>query len=104
MQIISFCIHDYLQKPEKLERKLSKIGYITQLLIVLVYKTGTKLMVRQSYSTLIKYVDYLIVISININENCRSKRKFVKKKDKEKRRSKLISQNYFIHLFNIQMT
>ena len=44
------------------------MGYITQLLIALVYKIGTKLMVRQSYSTLIKYVDYLIVISIDIKE------------------------------------
>ena len=49
-----------------------KMGYTTQLFIALVYKTGTKLMLRQSSSTLVKYVNYLIVISININENCRS--------------------------------
>ena len=60
------------------------MGYTTQLLIALVYKTGTKLMQRQSSSTLVKYVNYIIVISININENCRSKRKFVKKKNKGK--------------------
>ena len=79
------------------------MGYITQLLIALVYKTGTKLMLRQSSSTLVKYVNYLIGISININENCRSKRKFVKKKNKEKRLDKVIYQNSFTHLFNIQM-
>ena len=62
-----------------------KMGYTTQLLIALVYKTGTKLMLRQSSSTLVKYVNYLIVISIDINENCRSKRKFVKKKNKGKK-------------------
>ena len=68
-----------------LARSLSgKMGYTTQLLIALVYKTGTKLMQRQSSSTLVKYVNYIIVISININENCRSKRKFVKKKNKGK--------------------
>ena len=61
------------------------MGYTTQLLIAQVYKTGTKLMLRQSSSTLVKYyVNYLIVIYINIKENCRSKRKFVKKKNKEK--------------------
>ena len=47
------------------------MGYTTQLFIALVYKTGTKSMLRQSSSTLVKYVNYLIVISININENCR---------------------------------
>ena len=63
------------------------MGYATQLLTTLVYKTGTKLMLKQSSSTLVKYVNYLIVISININENCRSKRKFVnKKKQGEKSR------------------
>ena len=67
------------------------MGYTTQLLIALVYKTGTLLMLRQSSSTLVKYVNYLIVIYININENFRSKRKFVKKKNKGKRRGKLIS-------------
>ena len=65
----------------KLERNSGKLGYSTQLLIALVYKTGTTLILRQSYSTLVKYVNYLIVISSNINENCSSKRKFVKKKN-----------------------
>ena len=51
--------------------------------LFLVYKTGAKLMLRQNSSTLVKYINYLIVISININENCRSKRKIVKKKTKE---------------------
>ena len=60
------------------------MGYTTQLLIALVYKTGTKLMLRQS-SSLVKFVNYLIVISININESCRSKRKFLKKKNKGKK-------------------
>ena len=60
------------------------MGYTT-LLIALVYKTGAKLMLRQSSSALVTYVNYLIVISININENCRSKRKFVKKKKKGKK-------------------
>ena len=67
------------------EKAQEKIGYTTQLFIALVYKTGTKLMLRQSSSTLVKYVNYLIVISINISENCRSKRKFVKKKNKGKK-------------------
>ena len=58
-------------------------------------------MLRQSSSTLLIYVNYLIVISININENCRSKRKLVKKKTKGKKRGKLITQNSFTHLFNI---
>ena len=80
------------------------MGYTTQLFIALVYKTGTKLMLRQSSSTLVKYLNDLIVISINISENCRGKRKCVKKKNKGKRRGKLISQNSFTHLFNIQMT
>ena len=62
-----------------------KMGYTTQLLIALVYKTDTKLMLRQSSSTLVKHVNYIIVISININENCRSKRKNVKKKNKGKK-------------------
>ena len=79
------------------------MGYTTQLLIALVYKTGTKLMLKQSSSALVKYVNYIIVIAININENCRSKRKFVRKKNNEKnRRGKLISQVSFTHLFNIQ--
>ena len=34
--------------------------YTTQLLIALVYKTGTKLMLRHSSTTLVKYVNYLI--------------------------------------------
>ena len=61
------------------------MGYTTQLLIALVYKTGTKLMLRQSSFTLVKYVNYLVVMAININENCRSKRKFVKRKKKQKK-------------------
>ena len=61
------------------------MGMYTQLLIALEYKTGTKLMRRQSSSTLPKYVNYLIVISININENYSSKRKFAKKKNKNKK-------------------
>ena len=79
------------------------MGYTTQLFIALVFKTGTKLMMRQSSSTLVKYVNNLIVISINMNENCRRKRIFLKKKNMEKRRGKLISQNSFTHMFNIQM-
>ena len=66
-----------------------------QLLIALEYKTVTKLML--SSSTLVKYANYLIAISININENYRSKRKFAKKEI-------IISQNSFTQLFNIQMT
>ena len=69
-----------------LRENSGKMGYTTQLIIALVYKTGIKLMLRQSSSTLVKYVNYLIVISININENCRSKRKFVKKKNKGEKR------------------
>ena len=81
------------------------MGYTTQLLIALAYKTGTKLMLRQSSSTLVKYVNYLIVISINIKENCRSKRKFVKKKNKGKGVvNSYISHNSFTHLLSIQMT
>ena len=74
MQFSHLSIYEYLRKPEKLRENSGKMGYTTQLLIALVYKTGTKLMLRQSSSTLVKYVNYLIVISININENCRSKR------------------------------
>ena len=61
------------------------MGYTTQLLIALVYKTGTKLILRQSSPTLVKYVNYLIVISININENSRRMRKFVKRKKNRKK-------------------
>ena len=74
-------IYENLRNREKTQEKM---GYTTQPLIALVYKTGTKLMLRQSSSTLVKYVNYLIVISININENCRSKRKFVKRKKQKK--------------------
>ena len=84
MQFSHLSIHEYLRKPEKLRENSGKMGYTTLLLIALVYKTGTKLMLRQS-STLVEYVNYLIVISINIIENCRSKRKFVKRKNQEKR-------------------
>ena len=80
------------------------MGYTTQLFIALVYKTGTKSMLRQSSSTLVKYVNYLIVISININENCRREKICQKEKQGEKRCRKFISQNSFTHLFNIQMT
>ena len=80
------------------------MGYTTQLFIALVYKTGTKSMLRQSSSTLVKYVNYLIVISININENCRREQICQKEKQGEKRCRKFISQNSFTHLFNIQMT
>ena len=90
-------------KTGEIERKLRKMGYTTQLLITLVYKTGTKLMLRQSCSTLVKYVNYLIVIFININENCRSK-KICKKEKTEKRRDQLTSQNSFTRLFNILIT
>ena len=85
MQFFHLSIHEYLRKPEKLRENSGKMGYTTQLLIALVCKTGTKLMLRQSSSTLVKYVNYLIVISININENCRSKRKFVKRKTRKKK-------------------
>ena len=98
------CVHEYLRKPEKLRENSGKMGYTNQLLIALVYKTGTKLMLRQNSSTLVKYVNYLIVISININENCRSKRKFVKREKQEKRSDKLTSQSSFTRLFNILMT
>ena len=74
MQFSYLSIHEYLRKPEKFRENSGKMGYKTQLLIALVYKTGTKLNLRQSSSTLVKYVNYLIVISININENCRRKR------------------------------
>ena len=66
------------------EETQEKMEYTTQLFIALVYKTGTKSMLRQSSSTLVKYVNYLIVISININENV-EERKFVKKKNKGKK-------------------
>ena len=62
------------------------MGSTTQLLIALVYKTGTELMLRQSSSTLVKHVNYLIVISININENCESKRICQKEKQGKNRR------------------
>ena len=86
------------------EKTQEKWGIQLSRVIALVYKTSTKSMLRQSSSTLVKYVHYLIFISININENCGSKRKLVKKKSREKRRGKLISQNSFTHLFYIQMT
>ena len=75
MQFSHLNIHaEYFRKTEKLRENSGKMGYTTQLHIALVYKTGTKLMRRQSSSTLVKYVNYLIVIPINIKENCRSKR------------------------------
>ena len=103
MQFSHLSIHESLLKPENLRENSGKMGYTTQLFIALVYNTGTNLMLRQSSSTLVKYVNYLIVIFI-INENCRSKRKFVKRKNQEKRCDKLTSQNSFTHLFNIIMT
>ena len=60
MQFSHLSIHEYLRKPEKLRENSGKMGYTTQLLIALVYKTGTKLMLRQSSSTPVKYVYYLI--------------------------------------------
>ena len=60
------------------------MGYTTQLFIALIYKTGTKSMLRQSSSTQVKYVNYLIVISININENCRREKICQKEKQGEK--------------------
>ena len=65
-------IHEYLCKPEKLERISGKGGIHTQLLIALECKTGTKLMRRQSSSILVKYGNYLIAIYINIDENYRN--------------------------------
>ena len=56
MQFSHLSIHEYLRKPEKFRENLGKMGYTTQLLIATVYKTGTKLMLRQSSSTLVKYV------------------------------------------------
>ena len=67
-----------------LRENSGKMGYTTQLLIALAYKTVTKLMMGKSSSTLVKYANNLIVISINIKENCRSNGKFVKKKNKGK--------------------
>ena len=66
-------------------------------------KTFCKLMLRQSSSTPIKYVNYLIVISINIKENCRNKRKCVKRKTRKKG---VVNSNLkiFTLLFNIQIT
>ena len=87
------------------------MGVHTQLLIALEYKTGTKL--KQSSSklsgkTLVKYVNYIIVISIinsllikiiGVREN------LPKKKNKNRKtRGKLISQNSFTQSLNIQMT
>ena len=60
MQFSHLSIHEYLQKPEKQREKSGKMGYTTQLLTALVYKTGTKLMLRQSSSSLVKYVNYII--------------------------------------------
>ena len=104
MQFSHLSIYEYLRKPEKLRENSGKMGYTTQLLVAPVYKTGTKFMLRQSSSTLVKNVNYLIVISINLNENCRSERKFVKRKNQEKRRDKLTYQNSFTGLFSILMT
>ena len=80
MQFSYLNIHEYLRKLEKLKENSGK-NAVYNSATYWVYKTGTKLMLRQSSSTLVKYGNYLIVISININEDCRSKRKFVKKKN-----------------------
>ena len=66
------------------KRKISgKMGIHTQLLITVECKT----IKTELSSTLVKYLSCL-VISININENYRSKRKFAKKKNKSKKKSK----------------
>ena len=44
----------------KMRENLGKMGYTTQLLTAQVCITGTKLMLRQSSSSLVKYVKYLI--------------------------------------------
>ena len=83
------------------------MGIHTQLLFTLEHKTGIKLMLRHSSSTLVKYVIYPIVTSININEHYRSKRKFANKKNKSKQKKQggiFISQNSFLHFFNTRMT
>ena len=46
-------IYENVRNREKTQEKM---GYITQLLIALVYKIGTKLILRQSSSTLVKYI------------------------------------------------
>ena len=90
------------------------MGIHTQLFIALECKTGTKLMLRQnsfkqSGKTVVKYVNYLIVISIisslfmkiiEVRENLPKK----KNKNKKQQRGILNSQNSFTHVFNIQMT
>ena len=80
--------------------------YTTQLLIALAYISDTKLMLRQSSSTLVNYVNYLIGISININEIVEVKENLSKRKTMKKRCGKLIHVSHysFTHLFNIQMT
>ena len=82
------------------------MGYKTQLIIALVYKTGTKLVLRQCSSTLAKYVNsmYLIAYPSILMKNVEVRENLSKRKTRKKRRGKLISQNSFTHLFNIQMT
>ena len=46
--------------------KASGLSTTPRRLLALVYKTGIKLMMRQSSSTLVKYVNYLIVIYTSI--------------------------------------
>ena len=88
----------------KLERNFRKRGIHSQLLIAPEYKMVPKLILRQSSYTLVKYVNYLIVISININETYRSKIKFAKKKNKSwKQGGILIYSNSFTQLFNIHI-
>ena len=73
----------------KLERNLRKRGIQSQLLIALEYKTGP--------STLVEYKNYLNVITININENYRSKRKFGRKKNKNKKNRGLTHISEFFY-------
>ena len=51
-------------------------------------------MLRQSSSTLVKYVNYIVVISINISENYRSKRKFAKRKKQKQKKTKKKTRGY----------
>ena len=89
----------------KLERNFRKRGIHSQLLIAPEYKMVPKLILRQSSYTLVKYVNYLIVISININETYRSRIKFAKKKNKSRKQGGiLIYSNSFTQLFNIHIT
>ena len=74
-------IYENMRKKRKFSEKM---GMHTQLLIALEYKTGTKLMLRQSSSTLFKYVNYLIVMSINNNEIIEVRENLLKRKTRIK--------------------